>query len=171
MQKKNPETDYFQKFVDELEDLKNDVENVFRNKAIPKLGDMIQFQMPLFQHWGIYVGDGNVVQFGLPVVSFFPFEFEVRKEQIKDVPLAISSAVCNKFDKEYSPLPPERVVKRAEYMVGKVMKYNPGTANCEHFATLMRYNVARSGQAERFYLHVDPDFVKQIKRWLAEINE
>uniref|UniRef100_A0A803TU36 LRAT domain-containing protein n=1 Tax=Anolis carolinensis TaxID=28377 RepID=A0A803TU36_ANOCA len=107
---------------------------------------MIQFQMPFFQHWGIYVGDGNVVHFGWPAVRLLPFEYEVRKDHVKEVSLAISFGVYNKFDKYYPPLPPERVVKRAEYMVGKTMRYYPGSANCEHFATMMRYDITRSGQ-------------------------
>nr|XP_060635560.1 phospholipase A and acyltransferase 1-like [Anolis sagrei ordinatus] len=170
MQKKNSE-DYFQKCVDGIHDIKDDVVHVFRNKDIPKLGDMIQFQMPLFQHWGIYVGNGDVVHFALPAVNVFPLRFKVRKAKVKDVSPVLTYAVNNKYDKVHYPLPPEHVVKRAEHMVGKVIKYDPGRANCEHFVTLMRYNVAISRQAERFNFNVDPDFVKQIKRWLAEINE
>ncbi|KAH0616452.1 hypothetical protein JD844_027555 [Phrynosoma platyrhinos] len=142
--------------MDGIQGITEDVNHVFQNKNIPKPGDMIQFQMPLFQHWGIYVGNGDVVHFAWPA-------------RVKDVSPVF--AVYNKYDKDHSPLPPDRVVKRAEHMVGKVMKYDLRRANCEHFVTLMRYNVAISGQAERFSYDVDPDFVKQIKKWLAEINE
>ncbi|KAH0616453.1 hypothetical protein JD844_027556 [Phrynosoma platyrhinos] len=138
--------DNFQKYVDGIRGIKEDVVHVFQNKDIPKPGDMIQFQMPLFQHWGIYVGDGDVVHFALPAVKVIPLKFKVRKARVKDVTPVLTFAVYNKYDKDHFPLPPDRVVKRAEHMVGKVMKYDAGRANCEHFVTLMRYNIAISRQ-------------------------
>uniref|UniRef100_G1KM41 LRAT domain-containing protein n=1 Tax=Anolis carolinensis TaxID=28377 RepID=G1KM41_ANOCA len=139
--------------------MKEDIVHVFRNKDIPKPGDMIQFQMPLFQHWGIYVGNGDVVHFALPgnmrggrgedsrhKFSLIQHSLKVRKAKVKNVSPVLTYAVYNKYDKDHSPLPPEHVVKRAEHMVGKIIKYDPGRANCEHFVTLMRYNVAISRQ-------------------------
>ncbi|KAL8219187.1 UNVERIFIED_CONTAM: hypothetical protein K2H54_011224, partial [Gekko kuhli] len=132
---------------------------------------MMQFQMPGFQHWGIYVGDGNVVHFAWPAVSLFPLKYAVRKEKVKDIKGVLASAVYNKYDQDYVPLPQDCVIKRAEHMVDKVMKYDLAKANCEHFTTMMRYNIPISGQAERFNFDVDPDFVEELRGWLAEIND
>ncbi|XP_062990302.1 phospholipase A and acyltransferase 1-like [Elgaria multicarinata webbii] len=154
-----------------------DVVHVYTNKDPPKPGDMIQSQMPGFQHWGIYVGSedegvhGDVIHFALPAVSYFPPKFQVRRQKVKDIEWAHRSAVNNKFDHIYPALPPDRIVKRAKHMEDKIMKYDSGSANCEHFATLMRYDIARSEQANRFGFNVDLDFVKEVKGWLAEIGE
>ncbi|XP_044279218.1 phospholipase A and acyltransferase 1-like [Varanus komodoensis] len=162
---------YIMQIVDAVEGIKDDVCHVFQNKDDPKPGDMIQFQMPGFQHWGIYVGNGDVVHFTSSAVTLKSVKFKVRKEKVKDVQSVLTFAVYNKFDKDYPPLPADQVVRRAMHMVDKVMKYDPRTANCEHFATLMRYNVAISGQAERFMFNVDKDFVKEVQGWLREIGE
>uniref|UniRef100_A0A670XYE8 LRAT domain-containing protein n=1 Tax=Pseudonaja textilis TaxID=8673 RepID=A0A670XYE8_PSETE len=114
---------------------------------LPKPGDMIQFQMFGFQHWGIYVGEEEVA---INATSLFPAvegtKFKVRKEKIKDVQGVLKIAVWNKFDEKYPPLDPVCVVKRARHMENKVLRYNLAKANCEHFATLMRYDKALSDQ-------------------------
>uniref|UniRef100_A0A8C6Y085 LRAT domain-containing protein n=1 Tax=Naja naja TaxID=35670 RepID=A0A8C6Y085_NAJNA len=116
---------------------------------LPKPGDMIQFQMFGFQHWGIYIGRGNLPHSphvpGLDTrlllsASAFGFKFKVRKEKIKDIQGVLKIAVWNKFDEKYPPLDPACVVKRARHMANKVLRYNLANANCEHFATLMRYD-------------------------------
>uniref|UniRef100_A0A8C5STG6 LRAT domain-containing protein n=1 Tax=Laticauda laticaudata TaxID=8630 RepID=A0A8C5STG6_LATLA len=112
---------------------------------------MIQFQMFGFQHWGIYIGEEEVVHFTWPSsgAGSQPVQarFKVRKEKIKDVQGVLKIAVWNKFDEKYPPLDPVCVVKRARHMENKVLRYNPVNANCEHFATLMRYDKALSDQA------------------------
>ncbi|XP_039209348.1 phospholipase A and acyltransferase 4-like [Crotalus tigris] len=128
-----------------LAGIKQDIEHIFQKGDTPKPGDMIQFQMVLpFQHWGIYIGNGEIVHFAYSFSDIFPYE--VRREKIKDVLGAVKSAVWNKFDHKYPPLDPTHVVKRALHMVNKVLRFNFVTANCEHFATLMRYNKALSDQ-------------------------
>ncbi|KAM6436158.1 phospholipase A and acyltransferase 3-like [Liasis olivaceus] len=153
-----------------LTGIQKDVEHVFQNEDSPQPGDMIQFQMFGFQHWGIYVGNGEVVHFAWPVVQLFPPKFKVYREKMMDVPGAMKYAVWNKYDRDYPPLDPNHVVERAQHMVGKVFKYSIARANCEHFTTLLRYNVALSEQAERFNFTVDPDFEREIRRYLSEID-
>ncbi|XP_015284929.1 PREDICTED: HRAS-like suppressor 3 [Gekko japonicus] len=162
---------FFKKIGDGFQGITKDIDNVLWNKDKPMPGDMMQFQMPGFQHWGIYVGDGNVVHFSWPAVSHFPLKYAVRKEKVKDIKGVLASAVYNKYDQDYVPLPQRCVIKRAEHMVDKVMRYNLAKANCEHFATMMRYNIPISGQAERFNFDVDPDFVEELRGWLAEIDD
>ncbi|XP_063165433.1 phospholipase A and acyltransferase 4-like [Candoia aspera] len=165
-----PSVSALRKGIRNQTEVQKDVEHVFQNKDPPKPGDMIHFQMLGFQHWGIYVGDQEVVHFAWPVVWVFPPKFKVRKEKNEDVQGALKSAVWNKFDKNYPPLDPDHVVERALHMVGKILKYDPGSANCEHFATLMRYDAALSGQAERFNFTADPDFVSEVKRYLSQMD-
>ncbi|XP_039209349.1 phospholipase A and acyltransferase 4-like [Crotalus tigris] len=152
-----------------LAGIKQDIEHIFQKGDTPKPGDMIQFQMVLpFQHWGIYIGNGEIVHFGFSFSGAFPYM--VRREKIKDVVGAVKSVVWNKFDHKYPPLDPTRVVKRALHMVNEVLNFNFVTANCEHFATLMRYDKALSDQAERFNFTVDQDFEQEIRRRLAEVD-
>ncbi|XP_026556724.1 phospholipid-metabolizing enzyme A-C1-like [Pseudonaja textilis] len=148
--------------------IKKDIEHVFQNEDLPKPGDMIQFQMFGFQHWGIYVGEEEVVHFTWPPVE--GTKFKVRKEKIKDVQGVLKIAVWNKFDEKYPPLDPVCVVKRARHMENKVLRYNLAKANCEHFATLMRYDKALSDQAGRFNFTVDRDFEEEIRSYLDEVD-
>uniref|UniRef100_A0A8C4XX79 LRAT domain-containing protein n=2 Tax=Gopherus evgoodei TaxID=1825980 RepID=A0A8C4XX79_9SAUR len=97
------------------------------------------------------------------------FKAKVQKERLRNVARVSSYAVNNQLDKKHPPLPLSHVVKRAEHLVGKNIDYNLVMSNCEHFATLIRYGIAESQQA--IYFEVDEGFVKQIKKWLAEINE
>uniref|UniRef100_A0A8C5SQQ2 LRAT domain-containing protein n=1 Tax=Laticauda laticaudata TaxID=8630 RepID=A0A8C5SQQ2_LATLA len=116
---------------------------------------MIQFQMFGFQHWGIYIGEEEVqlIHLAINATSLFSvveaMKFKVRKEKIKDVQGVLKIAVWNKFDEKYPPLDPVCVVKRARHMENKVLRYNPVNANCEHFATLMRYDKALSDQKHK----------------------
>ncbi|XP_048357561.1 phospholipase A and acyltransferase 3-like [Sphaerodactylus townsendi] len=162
---------FLKKIGDGFQGVTKDIDHVLWNKDKPTPGDMMQFQMPGFQHWGIYVGDENVVHFAWPAVSLIPLKFAVRKQKVKDIQGVLAFAVYNKYDKEYPPLPQDCVVKRAEHMVDKTLKYELARANCEHFATMMRYNIAISEQAKRFNFDVNPDFVEKLRGWLAEIDE
>lgn len=90
------------------------------------------------------VSEAQHLNFSLSAFDTSPFR--VRREKITEVLGALKSAVWNKFDQKYPPLDPARVVKRALHMENKVPRYNLVTANCEHFATLMRYNKALSDQ-------------------------
>lgn len=54
--------------------------------------------------------------------------------------------VNNKHDDKYKPLPPSKIVQRAEALVGKEMPYDLTTNNCEHFVNELRYGVPRSDQ-------------------------
>ncbi|XP_008561878.1 PREDICTED: HRAS-like suppressor 3 [Galeopterus variegatus] len=54
--------------------------------------------------------------------------------------------VNNKHDDKYPPLPGNKIVQRAEELVGKKMCYSLISRNCEHFVNELRYGVARSDQ-------------------------
>ncbi|XP_045710702.1 phospholipase A and acyltransferase 3-like [Phyllostomus hastatus] len=70
----------------------------------------------------------------------------VKKELLSVVAGTDKFTVKNKHDDEYPPLPPSKIVQRAEHLVGQEMSYDIWTWNCEHFANQLRYGVSRSDQ-------------------------
>ncbi|KAG9475513.1 hypothetical protein GDO78_003750 [Eleutherodactylus coqui] len=110
----------------------------------PKPGDLIEFIRPLYQHWGVYVGDGYVVhltdQEGISSLSSaFGGSAVVRKDRLENVANGCNYRVNNKYDKKREPNPPQKVVRAALELVGERMPYSVTSANCEHFATELRY--------------------------------
>lgn len=70
----------------------------------------------------------------------------VKKELLCSVAGKDKYQVNNKHDKKYVPLPPSKIVRRAEEMVGQEMHYKLTSDNCEHFVNELRYGVPRSDQ-------------------------
>ncbi|KAM9302180.1 phospholipase A and acyltransferase 2-like [Gastrophryne carolinensis] len=117
----------------------------------PQLGDLIEFLRPLYQHWGIYVGDGYVVHLTdqegwTSLASAFGGSAVVRKDRLENVAQGCNYRVNNKYDLKWRPYPPEKVVQAALEQVGRVMPYSVTSANCEHFVTELRYGSCCSEQ-------------------------
>ncbi|KAF6105524.1 hypothetical protein HJG60_015063 [Phyllostomus discolor] len=70
----------------------------------------------------------------------------VKKELLYDVAGRDKYHVHNKHDDKYSPLPPSKIVQRAEERVGQEVLYKLTSDNCEHFVNELRYGVSRSDQ-------------------------
>lgn len=70
----------------------------------------------------------------------------VKKELLCDVVGRDKYQVNNKHDDKYSPLPPSKIVQRAEELVGQELPYSLRCENCEHFVNELRYGVPRSDQ-------------------------
>ncbi|XP_015424472.1 PREDICTED: HRAS-like suppressor 3 [Myotis davidii] len=70
----------------------------------------------------------------------------VKKELLSKVAGKDMYRVNNKHDRKYLPLPPSKIVRRAEEMVGREMLYKLTSDNCEHFVNELRYGVHRSDQ-------------------------
>ena len=70
----------------------------------------------------------------------------VKKELLDDVVGRDRYQVNNKHDDKYSPLPPSKIVQRAEQLVGQELPYSLPCENCEHFVNELRYGVARGNQ-------------------------
>lgn len=70
----------------------------------------------------------------------------VKKELLYDVAGRDRYQVNNKHDDKYSPLPPSKIVQRAEELVGQEVLYKLTSENCEHFVNELRYGVPRSDQ-------------------------
>nr|XP_048314155.1 phospholipase A and acyltransferase 3 isoform X2 [Myodes glareolus]XP_048314156.1 phospholipase A and acyltransferase 3 isoform X2 [Myodes glareolus]XP_048314157.1 phospholipase A and acyltransferase 3 isoform X2 [Myodes glareolus] len=122
----------------------------------PKPGDLIEIFRPIYSHWAIYVGDGYVIHLAPPsefagagaasIMSALTDKAIVKKELLCDVAGKDKYQVNNKHDGEYTPLPPSKIVKRAEELVGQEVLYKLTSENCEHFVNELRYGVSRSDQ-------------------------
>ncbi|XP_053290742.1 uncharacterized protein LOC128450996 [Pleuronectes platessa] len=72
----------------------------------------------------------------------------VKREKLADLVKDDRYQINNGLDEKYKPRDPSIIVKEALAMVGRELKYNLFTYNCEHFATKMRYGVAESRQIQ-----------------------
>lgn len=122
----------------------------------PKPGDLIEIFRSVYSHWAIYVGDGYVIHLAPPseiagagaasIMSALTDKAIVKKELLCDVAGKDKYQVNNKHDGEYTPLPPNKIIKRAEELVGQEVLYKLTSENCEHFVNELRYGVSRSDQ-------------------------
>nr|KAF6467115.1 hypothetical protein HJG63_015400 [Rousettus aegyptiacus] len=99
----------------------------------PKPGDLIEIFRPFYSHWAI-------------IMSALADKAIVKKELLYEVAGRNKYHVNNKHDDKYSPLPPSKIVQRAEELVGREVLYKLTTENCEHFVNELRYGVSRSDQ-------------------------
>ncbi|XP_077901907.1 phospholipase A and acyltransferase 2-like [Ictidomys tridecemlineatus] len=126
------------------------------NRTELKPGDLIEIFRIGYEHWAIYVGNGYVVHLAPPsevagagvssIMSIVAERAIVKKELLSVVAGGDRYRVNNKHDKKYDPLPPTKIVKQAEKMVGKEVPYSLTSDNCEHFVNALRYGVSRSDQ-------------------------
>ncbi|XP_075426090.1 phospholipase A and acyltransferase 3-like [Ascaphus truei] len=119
----------------------------------PKPGDLIEFFRGVYQHWGIYVGNGYVVHLTdqdgwSSLSSAFGGTAVVRKDRLEDVAQGWYYKVNNKYDQKRRPYPPNKVVREALAKVGEKMSYSVTSANCEHFVTDLRYGDSFSDQVD-----------------------
>ncbi|XP_024430104.2 phospholipase A and acyltransferase 3 [Desmodus rotundus] len=126
--------------------------------ALAKLtpGDLIEIFRLGYAHWAVYVGDGYVVHLAPPteiagagaasLMSALADKAIVKKELLSVVAGTDEYHVNNKHDDKYSPLPPSKIVQRAEELVGQEVLYKLTSDNCEHFVNELRYGVSRSDQ-------------------------
>lgn len=70
----------------------------------------------------------------------------MKKELLSAVAGRNNYRVNNKHDDKYRPLPCNKIVKRAEELVGQEVPYSLTSDNCEHFVNHLRYGVSRSDQ-------------------------
>ncbi|XP_075692932.1 phospholipase A and acyltransferase 2-like [Rhinoderma darwinii] len=117
----------------------------------PQPGDLIEFIRPFYQHWGIYVGDGYIVHLTdqegqTSLSSAFGGFAVVRKEHLENVANGCNYKINNKFDEKLTPYSPGKVVRAALQLVDQTMSYSVTSANCEHFATELRYGKGFSDQ-------------------------
>jgi phosphopantetheinyl transferase (holo-ACP synthase) len=118
----------------------------------PRLGDMIRVRLGDLYHYGIFVNENEVIQFGLaPTVRMIPeSEVEVCASDI-DTFLAGGFLEVGVPDKQELKKrnSPKRIVELARSRLGE-RGYNILFNNCEHFAYLCTFGVKYSAQAEAF---------------------
>lgn len=118
----------------------------------PIPGDMIEINRPVYKHWVIYVGDGNVVHVNYAGSGYFGSNtfimVKVKCERLQDVTGNDSYSVNNYLDNKYRPRPTDKIVNLAKKEIDETWKYDPLTSNCEHFATKMRYGRSQSKQSK-----------------------
>uniref|UniRef100_A0A672K2S7 Retinoic acid receptor responder protein 3-like n=1 Tax=Sinocyclocheilus grahami TaxID=75366 RepID=A0A672K2S7_SINGR len=131
---------------------------------IPELGDLIEIDRRLYQHWhwAIYVGDGYVLHLVKICEFFVSFVWTscakpgkdgratVKKEKLEDVANNDEYRINNRLDNQYEPRPIKDILQDAENLVGREFPYNVLSSNCEHFATLVRYGNPLSQQVQLF---------------------
>ncbi len=118
----------------------------------PRLGDMIRVKIGDLYHYGIYVNDSEILQFGLaPSVRTVPdTEVEVCASDI-DAFLAGGFLEVGVLDRQERKkrIPHERSVDTARGRIGE-RGYNILFNNCEHFAHECVFGVKYSTQTEAF---------------------
>ncbi|XP_063001891.1 phospholipase A and acyltransferase 3-like [Elgaria multicarinata webbii] len=122
----------------------------------PKPGDLIEISRLGYQHWAIYVGSGYVIHLApsndfmkastSSIASVVSEKAVVKKELLWEIVGNDACQVNNKYDQKDRPLPADKIVREAEALLGKEMRYSLASENCEHFVTRLRYGRARSDQ-------------------------
>ncbi|NXD03400.1 HRSL1 enzyme, partial [Certhia familiaris] len=119
------------------------------DRQYPKPGDLIEIKQGCYEHWAIYVGDGNVIHVtpvdeGAPSLSGSSEtglirKAQVKKELLKDVAGNDDWDVNNKYDCHCIPLPVEEIIQRAEQWIGSIIPYEVLGSNSEGFLRKLRY--------------------------------
>ncbi|KAM6930271.1 phospholipase A and acyltransferase 4-like [Xenentodon cancila] len=121
------------------------------NGKEPKLGDMIEILRGVYEHWGVYIGGGDVVHFVANSSRLLVFSGEmgiVKKNKLRDLVVAYPWRISNTMDDKYKPRPAEDIVKDACEQVGMSKPFSLIDYNCEHFANELRYGKKNSLQVQ-----------------------
>lgn len=114
-------------------------------------GDMIRIRLGRLYHYGIFVSEEEVIQFGLPPTA------ENRGKEDGNLVLAtdidtfacgkiVETACLDRFEEKHR-IPRESTVRLARARIGEG-GYNIIHNNCEHFANECIFGVAHSSQAD-----------------------
>ena len=117
----------------------------------PHLGDMVRVQLGAVYHFGIYVSDSEVIQFGHHPYSRKDIKAEdvaVISTDMKEFLLDGSAEVCE-FDENDAKQKrtPEAIVEYARKSIGR-RGYHILYNNCEHFATECVFGKASCSMTE-----------------------
>jgi hypothetical protein len=113
----------------------------------PIKGDLIQIKRVLYDHWAVYVGDGEVIH----VCDVGEWKATIRRDLLKDV---CGKSLCRINNLEEAaqkrglkPRSVDAILKYAYTMLNEKFEYDPIENNCEHFATCCRFGSPFSEQA------------------------
>ncbi|XP_054840689.1 phospholipase A and acyltransferase 3-like [Eublepharis macularius] len=128
----------------------------YLSQVDPKPGDLIEISRTFYQHWAIYIGNGNVIHLapesevaGAYVSCLWSVVTDkavVKKDPLWKVVGEDKYQINNKYDRRYTALPEHEIIFRAKAEVGRVMDYSVFSQNCEHFVTGLRYGIPDSDQ-------------------------
>lgn len=116
-----------------------------------ELGDLIEVDRTIYTHWGLYVGDGEIVHVSGPTSDISSSESFVRRSFLKEVagdcPVRVNNKEVPAKERGLERLPLEEILSRSLNSVGQSVPYNFLTKNVEHYVTEWRYGVGWSDQA------------------------
>lgn len=126
-------------------------------------GDIIGVSRILYDHYGVYAGDGTVIHYTLACegwkleirktgmddflhdsTTFFVLNFASGDRPVKSAPVKYRA-----FLRRITLFSPEETVRRAEGRIGE-QEYNLLSNNCEHFAVWCKTGLNESYQVENF---------------------
>ena len=111
-------------------------------------GDIIYAQDVLYRHYGVYEGDGKVIDFS----SSKGHETDaadacIREKSLDAFANGRECSVDDSVEQKYSPT---ETVRRARSQIGKRKgEYNLATNNCEHFARECKSGKSESKQVQK----------------------
>ncbi len=116
-----------------------------------KKGDMIRIKVGSFYHYGVFVSEDEVIQFGYPPVPEFKEKNENITVQAVDIDefssgRIVEVAVFDRREKKRR-VPPDETVRLARSRIGEG-GYNILHNNCEHFASECVLGEKKSAQEE-----------------------
>lgn len=114
-------------------------------------GDMIRVNLGVLYHYGIFVSEDRVIQFGLPPIP----ENRLPQNEVQVLATDIDTFACGKivevavFDKKEAvrAFPADEIVARATARLGET-GYNLIHNNCEHFVYECAFGVKYCSRAE-----------------------
>ena len=119
-------------------------------------GAHIRVQTPNYYHHGIYIGNDEVVQFGLPNGAYSDWsEIKVLRSTIADFCGGENFIEVYVYDRK------ERKRKKSDEQIVNIALSKVGEGgyhllynNCEHFANFCVFGEASSGQIDEIYSNV-----------------
>lgn len=115
----------------------------------PVYGDLIRTRVRFYYHYGIYVDDRHVIQFGLPDNTGIPNE-EIRVLGT-DVRTFLAGGIVETGtpdrEERRNMRTPDEIVRRAQSRLGET-GYNILHNNCEHFVYDCAFGTPQSGWLE-----------------------
>ncbi|XP_071202837.1 phospholipase A and acyltransferase 4-like [Salvelinus alpinus] len=126
-----------------------------------EFGDMIKINRGTYNHWALYIGNGEVIHVvttdGSGVLSAFSSSSPslsskgmIIIDTLKDVAAGNPYTINNYLDDEFKPRPTDVIMKEVDKMRGRTIKYGLLGNNCEHFVTFLRYGKSKSQHADDF---------------------
>ncbi|MBR3298141.1 MAG: lecithin retinol acyltransferase family protein [Clostridia bacterium] len=113
-------------------------------------GDMVRVRIGGIWHYGVYISDAEVIQFGYPPREALPPDADVRVVSTTIDEFAGGSIVERarlSLTEKLKRIPPEKTTAIARGRFGEG-NYNLIHNNCEHFAFECVFGVHRSEQEE-----------------------